>query len=106
MSTLSSMSTVTFLKIPWVAFGITAPGFIWLAAILLCAGTLTCLHRLWWLVRREEHVYHQIRNQLTHLQSTYGASPRDGMASAMYEAMGQVFDQLASAAPSLVSAWR
>src|SRR5919197_822830 len=106
MSTLSSISTVAFLKVPWVIFGIAAPGFIWLAALLLFAGTLTCLQRLWWLVRREEHLYHHIRSQLTHLQSTYIASPWDGIASAMYEAMGQVFDQLASAAPSLVSAWR
>jgi len=100
------MSTVTFLKIPWTALGITAPGFIWVAAILIFAGTLMCLHRLWELVRREEQLYHRIRSQLANLRSTYGASQRDGMASAMYEAIAQVFDQLASAAPSLASAWR
>lgn len=89
-----------------MAFGITAPRFIWLAAFLIFAGTLACLIRLWWLVRREERVYHRLRTQLTDLRSTDGTLQRDGMASATYAAMAQVFDRLASEAPSLVSAWR
>lgn len=100
------MSTLDFLKIPWAAFGITAPGFIWLAALFIFAATLLCLHRLWELVRCEEHFYHRLRSQLTNLRSTSSASPRDGMTAAMYEAMAQVFDQVASEAPSLLSAWR
>src|SRR6266446_6781945 len=89
-----------------MAFGITAPRFIWLAALLIFAGTLSCLIRLWWLVRREERLYHRIRTQLSNLQSTAGVPPQDGMASAMYEAMAQVFAPLASEASSLMSAWR
>lgn len=103
---MDSISTVTFLKIPWTALGITAPGFIWVAALLIFAGTLMCLHRLWELVRHEEQLYHRIRSQLANLRSTYGASQRDGMVAAMYEAIAQVFEQLAAEAPSLVSAWR
>jgi len=102
---LSSTLAIALFKTPWVAFGITAPRFIWLAALLIFAGTLACLIRLWWLVRREEHLYHRIRTQLTNLQSTDGVPQRDGMASAMYEAMAQVFHRLTSAAPPLVSAW-
>jgi len=103
---LSSTLPVALFKTPWVAFGITAPRFIWLAAFLIFAGTLACLIRLWWLVRHEERVYDRIRAQLTTLPATYGVPQRDGMASAMYEAIAQMFAALASAAPSLVSAWR
>jgi hypothetical protein len=103
---LSSPLTLALLKTPWMAFGITAPRFIWLAALLIFAGTLACLIRLWWLVRREERLYHRIRTQLTNLQSTDGVPQRDGMASTMYQAMAQMFNQLASEASPLVSAWR
>ena len=103
---MSSTLPVALFKTPWVAFGITAPRFIWLAAFLIFAGTLACLIRLWWLVRHEERVYDRIRAQLTTLPATYGVPQRDGMASAMYEAIAQMFAALASAALSLVSAWR
>ncbi len=103
---MSSPLTLALLKTPWMAFGITAPRFIWLAALLIFAGTLACLIRLWWLVRREERLYHRIRTQLTSLQSTDGVPQRDGMASTMYQAMAQMFNQLASEASPLVSAWR
>jgi hypothetical protein len=103
---LSSTLTLALLKTPWVAFGITAPRFIWLAALLIFAGTLACLIRLWWLVRREERLYRRIRTQLSNLQSTDGVPQRDGMGAAMYAAMAQMFNQLASEASSLVSAWR
>ena len=72
---MSSTLPVALFKTPWVAFGITAPRFIWLAAFLIFAGTLACLIRLWWLVRHEERVYDRIRAQLTTLPSTYGAPP-------------------------------
>jgi hypothetical protein len=103
---VSSTLTLALLKTPWMAFGITAPRFIWLAALVIFAGTLACLMRLWWLVRREERLYQRIRTQLTNLQSTPGVPQRDGMASAMYAAMAQVFAQLASEASALASAWR
>jgi len=99
------MSTVTFLKIPWTAFGITAPGFIWMAALLIFGGTLLCLQRLAWLVRREERLYNRISGQLTNLRSTHGVSHQDGITAATYEAMAQVFEPLAPEAPSLVAAW-
>jgi hypothetical protein len=87
-------------------FGITAPRFIWLAAFLIFAGTLACLFQLWWVVRREERVYHGIQRQLAALRSADSTAPRDGMASGPYTAMQQLFLQLATAAPALASAWR
>ena len=106
MSNLSSSLPVALFKTPWVAFGITAPRFIWLAAFLIFASTLACLIRLWWLVRQEARVYDRIRAELTNLPAASGVPQRDGMTSALHQAIAQVFTARASVAPSLVSAWR
>ena len=103
---MSSPLTLALLKTPWMAFGITAPRFIWLAALLIFAGTLACLIRLWWLVRQEARVYDRIRGELTNLPAASGVPQRDGITSALHQAIAQVFTALAAVAPSLVSAWR
>lgn len=97
---------IALLKTPGTALGITAPLFIWFAAWFILVGTLACLVRLWWLVRREASLLHNIRTQLITIRATSGNSPRDGLNSTMYEAMVQVFEPLAIAAPALVAAWR
>lgn len=103
---MSHTAVVFFLKVPATAFGVTAPLFIWSAALFILAGTLACLMRLWWVVRSEGGVYHGVQTQLAVLHTTERSVRRDGLTSAAYEALAQVFVQRAAAAPALGAAWR
>ncbi|MGE3537577.1 MAG: hypothetical protein AB7N91_09075 [Candidatus Tectimicrobiota bacterium] len=103
---MSAPLTLTLLKTPWVLFGVAAPRFIWCAALLIFVGTLACLLRLWWLVRREERTYQRLRTRLSSLQPGDGRPLREGLPAAMYEALGQLFRSLAAEAPALTAAWR
>lgn len=96
---MSATITITFL-------GVTAPAFIWVAALGLFLGTLACLGRLWWLVTREERLYQQLRSHLQRLQPTDGALLHTGVTRERFEALAQVFQPLATQAPGLAAAWQ
>ncbi|MBM3224245.1 MAG: hypothetical protein FJZ47_10630, partial [Candidatus Tectomicrobia bacterium] len=103
---MSPTWTIALLKTPWTIGDITAPGFIWCAALLIVAATLACLSSLWWLVRREERIQQRLTKHLTALHNSDGVPQRDGMAVARHAAMAQAFEQVATVAPALGSAWR
>jgi hypothetical protein len=78
-------------KAKWVLFGLEAPQFIWIAAVLLLLGTLAQSLRLWWLIAREKALHRRVIAQLEAMQAEYCAPARTGLAEPAYEAVVQVF---------------
>lgn len=103
---VSPTLTLPLLKTSWTLCGLTAPGFIWVAALGILVGTLACLGRLWWLVARETRVYRRLCTALRDLHVPDATPQPAGMTPALYEALRHLFHPLAGEAPSLASAWQ
>lgn len=87
-------------------FGVAAPRFIWVAALVLFLGTLGTLLAFWWVVRREERTYRHLTTQLRALDTADSGTAQDGMTSTLYDSVRQIFLPHAASAPSVVAAWR
>ena len=96
------MPFLAMLKAHWTLFGLEAPQFIWVAAMLLLGGTLVQIVRLWWLVSGERILYGRVMGQLEAINTEYGTSGREGLSEAAYAAVAHVFHEYRP----LLPAWR
>jgi hypothetical protein len=85
------MPLLAMVKAKWILFGLEAPQFIWVAAVLLLLGTLVQSIRLWRLIAREQALHRRVIAQLEAIQAEYRAPGRTGLAEAAYDAVVQVF---------------
>jgi len=96
------MPLLAMLKAHWTLFGLEAPQFIWVAAMLLLGGTFVQMVHLWWLVSSERALHERVMAQLEAISAAHGAPGREGLSEAVYDAVVQVFHEHRP----LLSAWR
>jgi len=85
------MRPLDLLKATKTLWGLTAPWFAWIAAVILLALPLLALVRLWWKVRTESKPIEEASKRLSQLRARVPFDPRRGLSVASFNQLAEVF---------------
>jgi hypothetical protein len=81
------------LKATKTLWGLTAPWFAWVAALVLLVFPLLALIFLWWKVRSESRPLEDAAKRIDQLKSRFPPDPRNGLSVAAFSQLADIFSK-------------